>query len=249
MAIYILEDNIFQSNYLEKTIRILSRELGVKTGPICIASHMQTMLDYCREATEAVNLYFLDIKIKKNEVAGLSVAKQIRTLEPQAFIAFVTSYAEFALASFEYMTNAFAYILKTDDETAFQLKIRDCLVKYTNFLESQDPLDYFIYEDRFTSIKLPYRELLYLYTVSQHKIAVKTADEDICFHGTLKQLEVREPRLIRCHQSYLVNLDNAKIIDKSSRKIIFRNDLSIPIARQAMKKVQAEWGKMAGGEA
>lgn len=244
MSVYILEDNVFQTNYLQKTIQYLCEKHHYDLGSVLTASHSQTLLEYCRKATEDANIYFLDIKIKQNETAGLMAAKQIRQLEPQAFIAFVTSYAEFALASYDYMTNAFAYILKTEDQEQFQEKINNCLQKYQQFIDNQTPLDYFIYKDRFTSIKLPYKELLYIYTVSQHKIGIKTVDQEIYFHGSLKEMAEREPRLLRCHQSYLVNLENAQMLDTSGKQIIFTKEIGVPVARKAMKAVQNRWSEL-----
>lgn len=244
MGICILEDNIFQNNYLEETIQLLCQQQHYDLGTVFTASHPKTLIDHCQASTESANLYFLDIKIKEKETAGLLVARQIRKLEPQAFIAFVTTYPEFALASYEYMTSAFAYILKTHDEASFQSKITDCLETYAQFLATQEPVDYFVYEDRFTSIKIPYKDLYYITPVSPHKISVRTCSREIYFHGTLKELEAAEPRLTRCHQSFLVNLNNARMIDRSQRLIIFTNDIAVPIARKSMRNVQDTWNEL-----
>lgn len=229
---------------MAKTVQSLCRVNCYQLGKVTATSRVQTLLEASKNSNEDTNLYFLDIKIKNNETAGLSAARKIRQVEPDALIAFVTNYAEFALASYEYMTNAFAYVLKTEDESKFVKKINDCLNTYQQQLNSQCPQNYFIYEDRFNSIKLPYNALFYVFTATQHKLGIRTIDQEICFHGTLKQIEAAYPHLLRCHQSYLVNLENVRQIDKTNRQIIFAPELKVPIARKSMKTVQKAWEKL-----
>lgn len=243
MGIYILEDNVFQNCYIKETIQELCRKNSYRLGAITAASHPKTIIDSCRASAEPASLYFLDIKIKENETAGLLVAKQIRRLEPQAFIAFVTTYAEFALASYEYMTSAFAYIVKTADTADFQEKIKGCLDTYEHYLATQTPVEYFSYQDRFTNLKVPFADLFYVATVSPHKIMVKSKNKEHYFHGALKDIASADPRLVQCHQSFLVNLDSAQLIDKSKRLLYFTDDITAPIARKSMKQVLNAWNE------
>lgn len=241
MAIYILEDNIFQNNYLKQVIQTLSEQHHYQLGPTIVTSRPQELLEACQNATNSCNLYFLDIKIKENETAGLATARKIRSLEPSALIAFVTTYADLALKSYEYRTAAFAYILKSNDEEAFIAQINDCLETYSQQLANQDFNTYFAYEDRFTRLRIPFNELYYISTFLSHKILVKTKKKELLFHGALRELEKADPRLIRCHKSFLVNLSTAQMIDKTRQEIIYPDEITVPIARKSLKIVQEAW--------
>jgi two-component system, LytTR family, response regulator AgrA len=42
-------------------------------------------------------------------------------------------------------------------------------------------------------------------TDGPHRLALVTEDRQINFYGVLKELEEMDDRLLRCHQSYIVN--------------------------------------------
>ena len=48
-------------------------------------------------------------------------------------------------------------------------------------------------------------EVEYVMTDEPHRLALVTLDRIVYFYGTLKEIEIIDERLFRCHQSYIVN--------------------------------------------
>ncbi|MDT2661135.1 LytTR family DNA-binding domain-containing protein [Enterococcus hulanensis] len=243
MAIYILEDNVFQCGYLLKTISNICDTLGFKSIDIQESSRPERVIQFCNSSSYEKNLYFLDLKIDGDETAGFKVAQKIRSIEPQAMIVFVTSYANLALLSYEYMISAFAYILKYDDEKDYFDKITSCISAYKKSTETNSIDEYFIFENKFTSIRFLFNDLLYVTSVSPHKLVLCTKSKEIYCYGSLKDIQNLNNRIIRCHQSYLINIQNVKKIDKSNRRLILENEIHIPISKKMYATVSESWKK------
>lgn len=246
MSIYILEDDLIQTNHLCQTLEALCEENKFFPGKITAFTRPKDILQASQTAESSPNLYFLDIKVRADETAGLATARKIRNLEPDALIAFVTTYADLALKSYEYMTAAFAYILKTASPEAFAQSLKTCLKKYTEVLNTQTAIDYFSYEDRYTNLRVPFHDLYYISTLPPHKILVKTITREICFHGTLKEVADNDPRLIRCHKSFYINGEKIQILDKSARELTLTDGTVIPVARKSVKEVQDALARLKG---
>lgn len=243
MSIYILEDNLFQRDYLIKIVHSICENIGLVSVEICETTHPETLIQLCKSATSDKNLYFIDLKIDGDETAGLKAAKKIRKIEPWAIIVFVTSYADLALLSYEYMISAFAYVLKYDNENDYFNKIESCVLAYNDSLNASVPEKYFIYENKFTTVRFPFKDLLYVTSVSPHKLVLRTINKEIYSYGTLKNIQNLDNRIVRCHQSYLINIENVKMIDKSNHQLILENDVVIPISRKTYATVFESWKK------
>ena len=91
------------------------------------------------------------------------------------------------------------------------------------------------------SIKsLDYKNILY-FEVSQnisHNIVVQAKASRHIFRGRLKEvLKDLDERFIRCHRSYIVNVDYIVEIDNALNKLRISNGLTISIAANQYKKL------------
>ena len=239
MSIIILEDNIIQRKVLFDIVSYYINSENISTEEILLFSRPKELIETAKRSCTTRNLYFLDLKIKNDEVAGFVVAKQIRQIEPAAMICFVTTYGDLALLSYDYMTAAFAYVLKNQPKEIFIEKIYACITEYLSHVEEES--DIFVLKTRFSNIIVPFRELLYITTTSPHKLLIKTSNKEMHTHGSLKQFENKDNRLIRCHQSFFINIENTKSIDKSNRHAILKDGTIIPISKSTNSKVQEVW--------
>ncbi|AXG37941.1 DNA-binding response regulator [Enterococcus gilvus] len=238
MTIFILEDNVYQAKILFEDIsKILSeKNLYSKTITIQIFHKSSELIKAVETTGEHYNLFFLDIKIKKDEVAGFTAGKQIRNLENNSLIFFVTSYANLALASYDYGINAFAYIVKDYSHQKYISQLKKCIASYlkgsTNLTK-----DSFIYETKYLKVSCPFTELMYITPVSPHKLLIKTSSKDIYAHGSLKDFDGLDRRLIRCHQSFVLNITNIKFVNKSKKEAHLTDGTIIPISRKKNKEL------------
>ncbi len=57
------------------------------------------------------------------------------------------------------------------------------------------------------TVRVPFREVEYVMTDEPHRLALVTLGANRLFYGTLKEIEIIDERLFRCHQSYIVNTE------------------------------------------
>ena len=161
-------------------------------------------------------LFLLDIEIKDDDKRGLDVAREIRKLDSQAVIAFVTSHSEFMPVSFEYLVSAIDFIDKELPEPTFYKNVLKML--FLNVSNNQGRTvseDSFIFTGSKAQIQVPFKDLLYIETSSiAHKLTLYSKRDIVEFYGQLSEIIEQEPRLFQCHRSFIVNPYNISSIDK-----------------------------------
>lgn len=241
MGIFILEDNFEQKEFLHRVIEKIVNKNNISHSTIVSTTSVSRLLEAIQFNGE-YNIFFLDLNIKNNNVAGLDVAKQIRKVDDNSDIVIVSSHPNLALTSYQYMISVLSFIDKSSDIDSFIKQIERCLLKYKQTLQkSHQQTDWFFYESKFTDIRVPFNEIRYVTTLDGHRIHIKTTSRDFQFYGILADIEGNDQRLIRCHQSYIVNLAAINEIDKSKNIICLDGGFEIPISRRMKKKVTEQW--------
>ncbi|WP_314066417.1 LytTR family DNA-binding domain-containing protein [uncultured Vagococcus sp.] len=241
MGIFILEDNFEQKEFLHRVINKIVTKNHISHSTIVSTTSVSRLLEAIQFNGE-YNIFFLDLNIKNDNMAGLEVAKQIRKVDDNSDIVIVSSHPNLALTSYQYMISVLSFIDKSSDIDSFIKQIERCLLKYKETLQkSHQQTDWFFYESKFTDIRVPFNEIRYVTTLDGHRIQIKTTSRDFQFYGILADIENNDQRLIRCHQSYIVNLTTISEIDKSNNIICLDGGFEIPISRRMKKKVTEQW--------
>lgn len=129
MNIFILEDDFIQQNRIEATIEEVLQEQKITVSYMEVFSNPDKLLDSIHERGDH-QIFFLDIEIKNATKKGLEVASEIRKMDPNAVIVFVTTHSEFAPISFKYKVSALDFIDKAVDNQQFKEQISEC-IQYT----------------------------------------------------------------------------------------------------------------------
>lgn len=170
------------------------------------------------------DLIFLDIYM--GDLNGMDTARKLRDLGVKAPIVFLTASPDFALESYE--VEASGYLLKPADEKQTTAILRRLLKSELR---------------RRISVKCrrQYRypfvdEILYLesdrHTVTLHMLdgSVLETTEKL---GNLEK-KIEDPRFLRCHQSFLVNMDHITDVEE---EFLLRNGERVPIRVRGRKDV------------
>ena len=152
MNIFILEDNFLQQTRIENIVKKILVDNKIEYRHFEVYGKPQQLLEDISERGNH-QLFLLDIEIKDDDKRGLDVAREIRKLDSQAVIAFVTSHSEFMPVSFEYLVSAIDFI----DKELFQVL---AIIKEEQYLRTllylQDP-------------KLKFKSLLKIYCILKHQ--------------------------------------------------------------------------------
>ncbi|OJD78248.1 LytR/AlgR family response regulator transcription factor [Bacillus paramycoides] len=243
MSIFILEDDIIQAQQMKRLVEEICEKYMLAFDFIEVTSKSENIINNISRATY-VPIYFLDIEIKREERKGLQVAQEIRKYDTQGIIVFVTTHSEFAPISYQYMVSALTFIDKGLPYEERYKVFEQCLLQYEARNKAAIPNDDFIVENNNATVRVPFQEIEYIMTDEPHRLALVTLDRIVYFYGTLKEIEIIDERLFRCHQSYIVNTKQMSSYDAKQKMMILKSGKRIPVSRRLVSKVR----KMLKGE-
>lgn len=174
------------------------------------------------------DIVFMDIDWKREEENGIQYAAEINRLYPETNIIFTTSYNErFSQEIFWETVNLCGYLVKPVQE-------RNLVMLFDKF----DRMKRRQQEEKEKSIIIPYkagsevytyREILYLESKA-HQVIIHTKDKDIVVYEKLNSYEEQlKDGFVRVHQSYLVNMQYIKRIDR--KELLLQNDVLLPVSK------------------
>ena len=175
----------------------------------------------------AMDLLFLDIMLAGE--SGLSLAAQLRQLRPALPVVLVSVSPEFALDSFA--VHPAHYLLKPISDEALAETLDYCAA----LLHAPEPL---VFRWNHSEKVLPIAEVQYIEVLdSQVKLHTRSGGE-YQFRGCLSSIEDQLPagQFVRCHKSFLVNLDCVQYIRRYV--VVVTGGLHVPISKQKYASVK-----------
>ncbi len=211
------------------------------------ANSVSTGLDLIR--TQNPDLVLLDIEL--NQEKGFQILQE---LKPYSFkVVFITGHESFAIKAIKF--SALDYILKPVNETEFQQAIQHAVELIDNNESSQPQVDVLVdsfrREMRTKKLVLRTSDSLHIVDISDiyfcksdnsYTTFYLNGNEKIMVSKSLKDYEglLTEFGFFRSHQSFLVNLNHIKKVDKSDGGfIIMKNKKEIPVSLRQMKNLLA----------
>lgn len=179
---------------------------------------------------DGFQLVFLEIHLE-GTLNGLQTAEQLRYRGPGTDIIFLTGAAEYIGAGYRY--HAFDFLIKP----VSMARLQETVGRY---LEERlrRPADFLNVSIQRRSVQLPLHQIFYLES-QRRKIVAHMGAEQVEFYGRLDQLEelLAPSGFIRCHQSYLVNLQYIRQLDSTS--LTLPQGVSLPVSRPYLKRLRA----------
>lgn len=220
MRIAVCEDNHLQRDMIVHLLNRCSaeRSLSAELAPY---EHGMNLL-YDMEEGADFDIVFLDIYLP--DAMGNEIAHRLRAMGYQGKIVFLTASPDFAIESYD--VAASGYLLKPINYERLKTVV-------DRITESFDPNTYQI-RRRTTVTRIAHRDILYIES-SNSKCMIHTVSGGV--HTAYKTLstiekELNDPRFLRCHQSFLVNMDHVRQIDKD---FLLANGETIPIRQRGVK--------------
>jgi len=189
-------------------------------------------------------IYFLDIELK-NDMDGLQLAEEIRRIDDEASLIFVTTHGEWIRRPYELCLETMSYIIKEGSEEEKRQQISRCLqraLEKTNRSDRQPEQEQACFElITPAGVRLiPYDQILYFETLlgKSHRIRLVTGQGSEEYGGSIEELEQKlqdQPRFWRCHRGAIVNL--SKIRELDARAGVFRldQDRTCPVSQKNIR--------------
>ena len=205
-------DTIFISNNIDGSIIFSS------TNPI-------NVLDFAK--TNSVDVFVLDIQLKST-MSGIELAEKIRSFNKDSYIIFTTGHLEYSLLAYKLKT--FDYIpkpitLERLEETVLRLvdDINGTPKKYIKIDNKNTLVD----ESEILYIKREGMKLIY-----------HTTTKDYDTYSSFAKMDSLLPKnFVRCHKSFVVNLNRIIHVEPVSNMIYFNDNSSCEIGPKYKREI------------
>lgn len=184
----------------------------------------ETLIADVEEGYVAMNLLFLDIYMKK--LNGMETARKLRQIQCKVPIIFLTASPDYAIESYE--VQASGYLLKSFSE--------EKLMKLLNRILKTDMKRRVAIKNR-RQYRYPCTDDIMYIDSDKHNVTLHLSDgSEIITVDKLGEIEKRinEKRFLRCHQSYLVNMDYIKDVEDD---FIMEDGTLVPIRVRGRKEI------------
>lgn len=204
------QSNMFNSIF---TKHDLDAKIAFKTN------NPSELLSYIKE--NPINVLVLDINLHA-EISGIQIAKQIREKNKDCYIIFITCHCEYVFLAYKY--KVFDYLCKP----VSQESLEDTVLRlFKDIQESKSNKKYIKLDHKNTIIDQ--KEVLYIKRDGM-KVIFHTEDKDYETYNSFTKLQEHLPsNFVRCHKSYIANINNIAKLEPSENLIYFEHGCSCDI--------------------
>lgn len=227
MRIAVCDDDEREISCIQKLITEYQRSRGESVA----CRYFMNSTDFlCELRGGEYDLVLLDVLMPG--VSGIQVAQELRELDKNTRLIFVSASPEFAVES--YSVGAYYYLLKPIDEDSFFA----LLDKIVGELSAQ-PEQGFILKSRDGVVRIDFAKLAYVEVINKtvfFHLADDTVRETTATLADFEEKLLSRPEFLKTHRSYLVNLSFVQAIDINC--VVMKNGHSIPISRKRRSQIQ-----------
>lgn len=224
IKVAIVEDEQAAADTIRAYLERYTQEKGELFRVTHYANAMQLLVDYSGND----DLIFMDIEMP--HLNGMEASREIRRLDRDVVIVFITNMAQYAVQGYE--VGAFDFVVKPVSYYDFAMKLERSIEKIRQADERSlaIPLDGGV--RKITVSRIRYVEVM------KHRLTYHTEDGVVEAGGSLRNLEEILPaeRFVRCSNSYLVNLRYVDCVEDFNVHI---GDEVLPISRAKKKEFLA----------
>lgn len=190
----------------------LKNDIDAKVDFICMnATDLMHYMD-----TNPPSVLFLDINLK-DSISGIELAEKIREKNKYVYIVFTTGHLEYALVAYKVKT--FDYLPKPITPE----RLEETVLRLVNDM-SNKPVDYLKLENN--KLVINKADISYIKRNGM-KITFHTRNHEYEAYSSFNKLSGSlSDRFVRCHKSYIVNIDNISNIEMGTNTI-YLNDNSV----------------------
>ena len=180
-------------------------QIGIQT------TNIDKLINYVEK--NKVDVLLLDIDLKSN-LTGLEIAEKVRKSNKDCYLIFETAHLEYGLMAYKYKT--FDFISKP----VTHQRLEDCIVRL--FDDISRVTKRFIRLDNKNTI-IAENEVKYIKKDGM-KLIFHTDSRDYEVYSSFSKIQNKLPEhFVRCHKSFIANIDNITKVESSDNIVYFSN--------------------------
>lgn len=205
----ICDDNINLLDRLEKMLETIFSKNSYDASVVFKSDNADDILNYIDNNT--ADVLMLDINLKCNR-SGLELAEEIRKRKKNPYIIFTTGHLEYAMVAYKYKT--FDYLPKP----IVYERLEDTMARL--FEDANELSKTYIKIDTKNTM-VDEAEVQYIKRDGM-KLVFHTASRDYDTYSSFNKFQEKlPPSYIRCHKSYIANINQIKDVEPVSGTITF----------------------------
>ena len=206
------DDNLPTLNRLAKMLEAIFINNNIDATVALKSQSSKAILDYIEN--NKVDVLLLDINLKE-KVSGCDIADIVRKKNKDVYIIFTTGHLEYALLAYKYKT--FDYLPKP----VIEEKLEETILRLIDDME-KSPARFLKLNNNKTIINQ--NDINYIRRDGM-KLIVHTADRTYESYTSFNKIENCLPEnFVRCHKSFIANVNNITNIESNKNIISFSNN-------------------------
>lgn len=211
--------------------RVILNYQKVEITDLSIFTHPSDLIDSINKE-KTYDIVFLDIEM--SELNGIELGKQIKSLSPNTYIVFVTSYPEYAIAAYE--CEAYNYLLKPLSEEKTYSTIDRLMRKV------REKHKYHLIKIKGDIVYIPIKDIYFIECCQKHVIYyLENKDYDTVGYISDAYDKLKEYGFLQVHQGYIVNMDKISYINKLS--VVLTDSRTVPVSVRKRADVLTKYAK------
>ena len=210
----ICDDNLNALNQTSQMLKNIFVKHDFDANIALKATNESDVLQYMQN--NSIDVLILDIQLHDRH-NGLDIANKIRKYNKDCYIIFITAHSEFVFLAYKYKT--FDYICKPLTKE----RLEETIIRLFSDINEQTQLNRYIKLDNKNTI-LNENDIQYIKRDGM-KIIFHTSTRDYEIYSSFAKLQGELPKnFVRCHKSFIANINNIDKIEAVSNLIHFKNN-------------------------
>lgn len=207
----ICDDNINLLDRLEKMLETIFTKNNYDASVVFKSDNGDDILNYIDN--NVADVVMLDINLKSNK-SGLDLAEEIRKRKKNPYIIFTTGHLEYAMVAYKYKT--FDYLAKP----IVYDRLEDTIARL--FEDANELSKNYIKIDNKNTI-IDEAEVQYIKRDGM-KLVFHTSSRDYDTYSSFNKFQEKLPdTYVRCHKSYIANINQIRDVEPVSGTITFQD--------------------------
>lgn len=216
LSFVLCDDNITILDRLSKMLESLFIKYHFDAEVAFSSTSAKNTLQYVKN--NIVNALFLDIDLKSN-ISGLDLAKEVRKINKDVYIIFTSAHLEYILVAYQYKT--FDFIPKPITVE----RLEDTIVRMIDDLNVENKRNVFIRLDNRNTI-INQDSIKFIKRDGMKLVFYTDSRTYETYSSFAKISEALPPNFVRCHKSYIANVNKITNISPNNT-IIFDNNAKL----------------------
>ena len=233
--IAICEDEQVFSDKYKKICRATLEKLNIE-HQISVFASGEDFLAVFTARQKRYDLILLDIVM--GSMDGITLAREIRLADKDVVIIFITSSQDYVFKGYD--VSARHYLMKPVDTRKLENLITEAYTE--KYCENN-----YIFKFGEQHLCVPLKDIVCIETVGR-RVEVSLMDKSFYHSGKLSEVfnELPEKSFVRCHQSFVVNLENIRELTRQN--VIAVNGKKIPVSRTYLDDTRKAFLRRMGDE-